>query len=197
MERDTGYKKQVKGTDGKLYDTSLQEIEQAMGGPGYQIERYDWGGFRGTGKKTYTYSVYPLSAVTHQYEVARWNTGRVKDTATVTYDEHTATFDCTCKNQRQKRRRDAIQRGYCDHIDKLTLHAARRLPTLEAPARQIAALYKEKPQWSIPASSTSTPVPSATETALSPTTLTPQDLARARTVFVSPMPVTGTPGGRH
>jgi hypothetical protein len=77
--------------------------------------------------------------------VGRWIGGTVKDTATVIYDTHTCSFDCTCKNHREQTRREATKRGYCDHINRLTLHNLRQLPTLPAPAREVAAAMKEKP----------------------------------------------------
>jgi hypothetical protein len=161
-----------------------------MPGNSYQIERVNWEGQRGNGKKTYAYSVYPLSTVDHHYEVARWQGGIVKDTAIVTYDARTCAFDCTCKNHREPLRQATNKRGYCDHVDNLTKHYLRKLPTLEAPARVIEASYKEKRPWT---SSTSTPVPSAHEPISTSRKWTNLNLAAARTVSRTYMPATVTP----
>jgi len=119
---------------------STAEIDQHMRGQAWHIESF--GNERNEADPTCRHSttawtVYIYRHLDDTYEVAQWSDSAV-------YKMHTVqircdgTLTCTCPAGKQGFIRS--KRGFCNHINRLMVHALRRLPTLPAPAGELAAL---------------------------------------------------------
>lgn len=193
-DHDEEYSRGSVKRSGSLYDVDLGDVVEGMPGNSYQIEHITWEGY-GKGKRPTTFSVYVYPTVDHQYEVGRWLNGKLKDTAIVTYDTHTCGFTCTCRNAREKSRAMAVKRGWCDHVEELAKHNARKLPTLPAPAAQVQEQFKEVKSWTDSSLSSTVRAVSKVPSALR--ALTSRDLSTAQTVSVTYMPATAAPPNRR
>jgi hypothetical protein len=112
-----------------------REIVAAMRGLDWHIESY---GMEQNARDqrwrhvTTAWTVHIMNHLEHVYEVGQWSHGQVTRTEQVRLLPD-GVFVCTCPASKAGR----SQRGYCRHVDHLTLHAVRRLPTLPAPARAL------------------------------------------------------------
>jgi hypothetical protein len=129
--------------EGHGYDVSLEEVRQVMPGGSYYVESIGTTNTPPTPDRPVAWSVY-VDPVEQRYEVAGWAGGRIKERYIVTLHE-AGHFGCSCR-QGQRGFKDSA-RGYCQHVNRLTLHAARRERTLEAPAHQIEQRVQELPIW--------------------------------------------------
>jgi hypothetical protein len=116
------------------------EIDQHMRGQAWHIESF--GNERNEADATRrhvttAWTVYIDEGQDHIYEVAQWCGGCVGTTSIVQL-RCDGSFTCSCPAGKRNFARS--KRGFCNHINRLTLHALRRLPTLPAPAGELAAL---------------------------------------------------------
>jgi hypothetical protein len=119
---------------------STATIDQHMRGQAWHIESF--GNERNENGATCrhittAWTVYIHEQRDHTYEVAQWSGASVYKTHTVQIG-HNGMLTCTCPSGQQGFVRS--KRGYCNHINRLMVHALRRLPTLPAPAGDVATL---------------------------------------------------------